>query len=410
MANPFDIQPLGGLNLGNTLVNAVNFGQQQQDRTQQQEAMQAEQQALQAQQMQAEQLKTKSKELYDKAWSGDLNASAELYAINPELGASLDKVTGVRDEQQKAQIGGFISQFISIKDPEKKKEFLRKMSPQMEWTNVDEKLMDMEDSEVDGLANLIAGQYLNKEQLAMLSGGVSKGFAPSISTPQVDPETGQQYVIVTDANTQQTKRVDVAGGKALTGDQKMQLDVEKGLLNQASEISKDAFNQIANVKRSMGTIDEAISALDKGASTGVVSQYLPSFTESTIALENAANRMGLDIISATTFGALSEGELKLAMSTAVPLRLAPAELKTWLKDKKKSQLKLTSELNKMAIALGKGKLTPAEYLEKIGYQESAAPVEQQDTNAQSFTDGQTATNAQGQKIKWSTAANDWIPL
>ena len=97
----------------------------------------------------------------------------------------------------------------------------------------------------------------------------------------------------------------------------------------------------------------------------------------------------LDVISATTFGALSEGELRLAMNTAVPLNLEPKALKKWLQDKKKAQQKLGSELYKMATTLGKGKTTIAEYLEQNNY--SAAPQQatqpaQPDTNVINWAD------------------------
>ena len=49
---------------------------------------------------------------------------------------------------------------------------------------------------------------------------------------------------------------------------------------------------------------------------------MPSVTEASASLENAMNRMGLDVIGSVTFGALSEGEMRLAMDTAVPRGLA----------------------------------------------------------------------------------------
>ena len=85
-------------------------------------------------------------------------------------------------------------------------------------------------------------------------------------------------------------------------------------------------------------------------------------------MENAASRLGLNVISATTFGALSEGELRLAMDTAMP-PLEPVALKKWIITKRAAQKKLGRELRTMSIALGKGKTTIAEYLEKTGYAE-----------------------------------------
>ena len=132
----------------------------------------------------------------------------------------------------------------------------------------------------------------------------------------------------------------------------------------AEKKSTEFFGQLRSTKSQISTINEAIKAIDDGAETGIIDKFLPSFRESTIALENAAQRMGLDVISATTFGALSEGELKLAMDTALPPNLNPKETRKWLTDRKKAKTKLANELSKMAIELGKGKTTVAEYLAK----------------------------------------------
>lgn len=203
-----------------------------------------------------------------------------------------------------------------------------------------------------------------------VEGASEKQFAPDVSPIQTDPESGQQYVVVTDRNTGQPERVDIQGGKALTPDQKMQREVRLSLLDDARKVSKDAFDQLSGIRSTIGNYDDAIAAIDEGASSGVVDRFLPSFRESTVKLENAAQRLGLNVISATTFGALSEGELRLAMSTAVPTNLKPKELRSWLVEKKKSQMKLAKELSRMAVKLGKGKTTIAEYLEKVGYAEN----------------------------------------
>jgi hypothetical protein len=51
------------------------------------------------------------------------------------------------------------------------------------------------------------------------------------------------------------------------------------------------------------------------------------------------------------------------MDTAMPGNLQPKELRRWLVDRRAAKRKLANELSKMAIKLGKGKTTIAEYLE-----------------------------------------------
>lgn len=211
-------------------------------------------------------------------------------------------------------------------------------------------------------------------------------FAPQVSALQVDPQTGQKYTVITNRNTGESKRVDAkdAIGETLTQEMDRNFRVES--LKDARQISKNSFEQLKNVKSSISTINEAIKAIDDGAESGIIDKYLPSFKESTIALENAAQRMGLDVVSATTFGALSEGELRLAMDTAMPPNLQPKELRTWLTNRKKAKNKLANELTKMAITLGKGKTTIAEYLEKNATFTEQQQAPQQQTGLQDLSD------------------------
>lgn len=196
-----------------------------------------------------------------------------------------------------------------------------------------------------------------------------KEFANVVSPIQTDEETGQQYVAITNPQTQETKRVDIAGGKALTRDEKDQKLARKALIDDARKVSSESFESLRTVRSGLGAYNDAIDAIDAGANSGKMQSFLPSFTEATINLENAAARLGLNIIQATTFGALSEGELKLAMDTGKP-PLEPVALRKWLVEKRDSQKKLGQELRKMSIALGKGKMTVAEYMERTGYAES----------------------------------------
>lgn len=67
------------------------------------------------------------------------------------------------------------------------------------------------------------------------------------------------------------------------------------------------------------------------------------------------NQAGLDVISAVTFGALSKGELDLAMDTAVPQNLDEPELRAWLVER-------ADALDKTYVAL----IDYAEFMSKPG--------------------------------------------
>jgi hypothetical protein len=116
--------------------------------------------------------------------------------------------------------------------------------------------------------------------------------------------------------------------------------------------SEAYFDRVDKARSTIAGIDEAITAIDQGANTGAVAQYLPSVTDASKQLDAAARRMGLDVVGSVTFGALSEGELKMAMSTALPKDMDPPQLRKWLVDKKTAQTKLASYLESAAIYLG----------------------------------------------------------
>lgn len=142
---------------------------------------------------------------------------------------------------------------------------------------------------------------------------------------------------------------------------------------QAIAMSGDFMEQVPQVRKSISNIETGIQALDDGANSGYVYNMLPSIRQASIELENAANRMGLDVIGSVTFGALSEGELKLAMNTAMPRNLPPKELREWLVKRKDAQEKLVRELQQAAIFLGTPGNTPAMWMEQNTTQAAKAP-------------------------------------
>jgi len=119
------------------------------------------------------------------------------------------------------------------------------------------------------------------------------------------------------------------------------------------ELGFDTLDKANAVLGSLSTIDSAIAAIDDGAKAGPVYKMLPNITESSAALSTAMNQMGLDVISSVTFGALSEGEMKLAMETAVPRDLGPEALRSYLVKKRDAQAKAAAALQNAARYLTK---------------------------------------------------------
>ena len=133
-----------------------------------------------------------------------------------------------------------------------------------------------------------------------------------------------------------------------------------------------AFAEVGKIKKNIGNIDEAISAIDAGANTGVIASKLPNINAASIQLANVRNQLGLDVIGSVTFGALSEGELNLALDTALPTTLPPKDLKVYLQNKKTAQTKLAGYLSKQATYLQKPGNTLAGWLEKVDNEGTSA--------------------------------------
>jgi len=126
-----------------------------------------------------------------------------------------------------------------------------------------------------------------------------------------------------------------------------------------------AFAEVGKIKKNIGNIDDAIAAIDAGANTGVIASKLPNITAASIQLANVRQQLGLDVIGSVTFGALSEGELNLALDTALPTSLQPKDLRTYLVNKKSAQTKLAGYLTEQATYLTKPGNTLAGWLEKV---------------------------------------------
>ena len=129
-------------------------------------------------------------------------------------------------------------------------------------------------------------------------------------------------------------------------------------------MANEAFQALPKIRTSIENVDRAIQLIDEGADTGAVESKFPSWKASSVELNNIQAKMGLDVVGATTFGALSKGELDLAKAVALPTGLNAPELRDWLVRKKEAELKMRDQLEDYAIRLSNG-ATRAELLKEI---------------------------------------------
>ncbi len=131
---------------------------------------------------------------------------------------------------------------------------------------------------------------------------------------------------------------------------------------QAIKMSGQAFEQLRPVSASIALLNEADALLEAGADTGPVMSKMPSIMQVSVALDNVQAQLGLNVIENTTFGALSEAELKFALDTAMPVGLDQPALRDWIKRKRDAQMKLYRYLQDAAIYLGTPGNTIADFL------------------------------------------------
>ena len=121
----------------------------------------------------------------------------------------------------------------------------------------------------------------------------------------------------------------------------------------SADVVKRSFESIGKARKSIGNIDRAIKAIDDGANTGFVQGFFPSITTASVELDQLRNELGLDVIGGVTFGALSKGELDLALNTALPTNLSGPALREFLVDKKEAQKNLVLNMQEAVRFLSK---------------------------------------------------------
>jgi len=211
----------------------------------------------------------------------------------------------------------------------------------------------------------------------------------------------------------------MAGGKAGAAEgAKLQAQVDLGAVAAAAQeggraaiqLATEAYKQLGTVRSNIANLDRAIQLVEvEGANTGVIESKLPSWNASTIELENMQNVLGLDVIGAVTFGALSEGELALALNTALPTNLDGPDLAAWLRRKKTAQQKLSNYLSQQSRFFSRG-YAPGQWFDFIdsgeedmaGWMRANPPGPGQGTAAPETT---TAAPAGGGRVRYDENGN-----
>ncbi len=204
--------------------------------------------------------------------------------------------------------------------------------------------------------------------------GDATEYALGVSEILTDQETGQHYQIQTNKATGKTTKV-LLDSYGETNVQKDERERQAKLLARdelkaaemgeaAYDTAQDYFLQIDLFEQALATLrppseyaskEEFMSAL-----TGVLNSRLPSTNPNTSLLRGIQNQLGIRVINSATFGALSEKEMKMAMSTNLDLNLPPDKLIEMINAQIRVRRKLAMEFSDQALMLltgGDGKFS-----------------------------------------------------
>ena len=202
------------------------------------------------------------------------------------------------------------------------------------------------------------------EQIMARSGGQKVkevGLTRSDGSREVIYENGDRIVISADGTVLRGKEAAAAAAAGVALGEKAKQHA--GAVEAATEVATKGVVAAQALDVLIENYDEAIGLLRTGgARTGYVEKFLPSFRASTVALDNLRNKFGLSVISSVTFGALSKGELDLALNTGLPENLKPKELKEWLTQRREVSKKLRSYLVEQAEYLNEGGRTTSDWI------------------------------------------------
>lgn len=323
------------------------------------------------------------KDLTARAYKGEEGAIDELAGIDPFVADQLGQAIGAKDKRQiagfieDARVGinmlqsGDVDSFIAFGNNRARAIRQRGGDPTQTLQAVELAKKDPQAA----LANLRSftdsidyAKKASTQKAEILPDGttvqVMSDGTTSVTSPTGEMLTGAraaEQIKIARQYGADVKATESGGRRSaeLEADLEIKPDLEakvttaKEKAKQSQEKVAKLLDQAESARSSVSIYDDMIAAIDDGADSGRLADFLPSVRSSTLQLNNLKNRLGLEVISTTTFGALSAPELKLAMETAVP-PLPPAELKIWAQNKKAAQIKLANQMEEYAMFLDSG--------------------------------------------------------
>lgn len=205
----------------------------------------------------------------------------------------------------------------------------------------------------------------------------AKSASPTASGVQIDPKTGKMFQVIFNPATGKSEMQEIEGAYGETPDAKSKREADQQAFIGGQKMAADkaalVYGRASSVGEQINKLQQARQLVAQGAQTGVIRSFLPSFNAATAGLRSIANSLGIDIINSATFGALSEKELSLALSTGLDLSLSGDALQKHIQDKINAQEKLYNQLMGDAQQLSTG-ITYNEYIQMRASKRRESPI------------------------------------
>ena len=353
--------------------------------------------------------------------------------IDPAIANKQLKELGLDSASKRAEMSRFAAKIESL-PPEQRFAEIEQRSQELDAQGRDSShtrmLLDMDqDTQDKALLGVQLMDLTTKERLTLRQQQVT-AKAKAISLEDVKSskilDDGTTVQVMKSGATQVTSPEGTilegtARSQAIRDAQEFGVDIQqrrakgRGIGKGGAKIALESFDKVSSIRSNIIDLKEGIRLVrEEGAETGPIADRLPSFRAGTRKLQNLRRRLGLNVVGAVTFGALSEGELKLAMDVALPDGLSEAEIIDWMEDRIKEQVKLADNMEEAAlflsdpnnnvndfIRLNKQKARSARKKKEVAGKESGT------TGQQATPTGRTATNPQTQEKLQEMSDGTW---
>lgn len=367
----------GGANVGNVALNTAQslqgLGMNQQ--AQEQSAIEFEQQ--QQQRKQAQQQQEQIIGLRKRAFEGDKSAMADLFSFDPAAVQKLEERQANKNSQMNAESliasrrkeTDFGLRWQTADDTTKLAMLEEAKADDLIYLGEDESAVTIENAEIGvnamlyshlgdkGYKQLIAKDSEKQKALpaeTVAFNDLIKDFTPEQQVTAKKIKAGLKGRAVSNAVLSAIESGDIRNLAQAKAEIRQTEKFAEATATSRARTIDNGFQTISKIDASVRNIDRAVKAIKGGAGVGVLEKMWPSIKAASVELDNIRSSMALDVVGATTFGALSAGELALAKDVALPTGLDTDELLVYLRDRKSAQQKLRDYYNEQIQFLDQG--------------------------------------------------------